>query len=212
MGALKENNHSAGLEFNICTGCHSTYNDGYLFDRWHKLSSLDEVKELWKTEEKYFLDCLKKERPEWDKEGYITDHYCEEMYMADFEVYLDGEYLDLDFGESFGALIKFFEVVELENLNNPIDLLMHLFNGDCSHKTIKEIDDNLSYSILEGHGDTRDYNFGYEMAESTGVLDEVPDSVKNYFDYEKFGYDILINDYSIYEVGGVEYAVCDHCF
>jgi antirestriction protein len=44
-------------------------------------------------------------------------------------------------------------------------------------------------------------DFAYEYVESTGMLHDVPDSLKNYFDYEAFGRDLLM-DFSTTEHEG----------
>jgi len=38
--------------------------------------------------------------------------------------------------------------------------------------------------------------FAEELADSIGLLDEVPDNLKRYFDMESFARDLMINDYN----------------
>lgn len=213
--ALKQQNN-LGLKIDICIGCHASYNDGYLLDKWYTCYDLDEINDALEKFEKYALkqvrDNAKKEnRDQSYIDTYFPDHYAEELYLADFEIYYDGEFIDLDFGESIWDLKQWLENdgQYLDSLNNSFGLLMAIKDHTGSDSDLSEIDNNVYFYELDGFNTNE--ALGYEVAESTCMLDDVPDSIKNYFDYESFGRDLILGgDYFTIEYQGTTYAINNH--
>lgn len=202
---------STGLKVNVFIGCYATYNAGYLFDKQYTVTSADELSEAIEAAEKHHLESLKKARPDWLTEGYITDHYCEELYAANYEIYFDGEFLDLDFGESLYDLMSWLEndAAELDQLNNSFGLLLKIKDNLGTDKSLIEIDQEVHIIEIEGHN--VDEELGYIVAEETCMLDGCPDHIKNYFNYEQFGYDLIAGgDYFTIEFNNTTYAIDNH--
>ena len=203
---------TTGLKIDICFGCYASYNDGYLFDTWYTCYNLDDISKALKKFEKHVLKSIKTERPEWVKDGYINDEtYAEELYLADFEIYYDGTYLDLDFGESIYDLKQWVENdgQYLDSLNNDFNFLTTLKGYLNTNKDLSDLDNDVRFYELKGWNVNEE--LGYEVANATCMLDEIPEHLKGYFDYEAFGSDLILGgDYFTLEINGTTYAIDNH--
>jgi antirestriction protein len=74
------------------------------------------------------------------------------------------------------------------------------FGGDESIKSARD-------AFYGRYDDEED--FAYQYVEDTGMLHDVPDNVKNYFDYEAFGRDLLM-DFSTVEHNGQTWVFTHH--
>lgn len=216
MTTAKKIEINTGLKIDICLGCYASYNEGHLLDRWFTCYDIDDVSDAVELFEKEVLKIM---RDKAIKEGrskeyidtYYPDHYAEELYLADYEIYFDGEFLDLDFGESIWDLKQWIENdgQYLDSLNNSFGFLVKLKEYLNTDKDLTELDSEVCFYELDGFN--TDEALGYEVAEATCMLDGVPESVKGYFNYEQFGYDLIAGgDYFILEFGGVTYAIDNH--
>jgi len=112
-----------------------------------------------------------------------SDYYgeYEEFFITDYECdYLDiGEYDNLD---------RLNEIAEtVENLDDyEKDIVKALMNDGYSlEEALDKKDDVFFYPDCDNMTDV-----AYQYIEETGMLDNVPDHIKNYFDYEAFGRDM----------------------
>lgn len=194
------------LEINVCLGCHASYNDGYLFDKWYKCYDLDDLKDVIEIFKDHVLKSIKKERPEWVKDGYITEHYTEELYLADYEIYLDGEFLKCDFGESIWDLQQWVENVvgDLESMSSDeIELYNELLKNEDHEDALRIMKD--AWAIEVGHN--KHECIGYYFADLNCLFSDNNNStLENYFDFESYGRDIYQESNTI-EIGNKVYFV-----
>jgi antirestriction protein len=57
-----------------------------------------------------------------------------------------------------------------------------------------ELEDAFNEAYAGEH--TSDYNFAYDLVEQLGELDNMPEHLQHYFDYDKYARDLLMSDYS----------------
>ena len=196
------------IQAKFWVGCHATYNDGYLFDKQYTATDAIEVDEAIVEAEKHFLKEIKKAKPEWNKVGYINDTYCEEMYMADYEVYIDDVFIKLDCGESFEGLRAFLDIAN-EDYNYPLALLIEIMKSNGSdYDDLQKIDqDSFIFEVdSKSHSDL---SHGY--LDMSGDLEsmEGSDFLKQYFDHDSHGYD-LAREFNVYDVNNTYYAVSNN--
>lgn len=143
------------------------YNEGELIGEWVDLPVSQE--ELQKVFDHIGIN-------EEYEEYFITDYEC--------DFYKVGEYDDLD---------------ELNDIAEQIEEL-----NEEESDIVKSLISELGYTLEEAidkvnSGDYRTYNdcddmedVAYQVVEECGYLDNVPDDVARYFDYESFGRDLGI--------------------
>ena len=142
------------------------YNEGMLVGEWLSLPATDEEIEAVKTR-----IGINEQYEEW----FITD------YETDVDGLTVGEYDNLD------ELNELAEVIE-EDAEGVAALMYFGYN------TAEEIADKLCDLIrIEGSASmSMDESIGWYYAEECGTLDEVPEHLKSYFDYESYGRDIRL--------------------
>ena len=166
--------------FNIFITNLGKYNEGFLIGEWLELPTTDEDIEA----------CL---------ERIGINDYCEEYFITDYEN---------DFG---------YEVPEYVNLEELNDIAEQLEDADpdivkaanyfyCDIDEAMEHLDDIMYVTTLGTFETEAEAIGYYYANEVGCLD-IPEAIENYFDYESYGRDIMIegsfytaDDGSIYEL------------
>jgi len=143
------------------------YNEGELLGEWVELP-IDE-EELQKVCERIGIN-------EEYEEYFITDYECDFMKIGEYE--------------------------SISNLNEISEKLGEL--DEEEQKVVKALMSECSYTIDEAiekvnNGDYRIYSdcndmidVAYQVVEECGYLNEVPDTVARYFDYESFGRDLGI--------------------
>ena len=156
------------------------YNEGYLVGEWVKLpvddSELEEVK----------------------KRIGINDYY-EEWFITDYETDIDGlkigEYEDIEY------LNELAEIAE----KDPDILAALVYQGYTSIEDIKAHEDDVFYITTPDGFESEEYAVGYYYAIECSCLN-IPDELINYFDFEAYGRDIMLegsfyvaSDGSIYE-------------
>lgn len=90
------------------------------------------------------------------------------------------------------------------------DYLELIEDGNISEEAVKagvELDIPL-YKIEEAYcGEYKDFtDYAYSYVEDTGMLNDVPETVKSYFDYEKYGRDIRLSGDIVEENGYFFYS------
>lgn len=158
----------------IYVGTYAKYNDGSLFGKWMKLSDYADKDEFYKA-------CAELHKDEADPE----------FMFQDWEYIPDGL-----IGESWVSPLVW---GLMEQDDDDLDIACHYLSA-CSVKLedYEDADDLVreARDKFIGQYDSL-YDFGYEMAEMGCI--EIPDSCKNYFDYEAFGRDCA---YDYYEDDG----------
>ena len=144
------------------------YNEGILQGEWLELpctsEELDAVKERIGINAQY-------------EEWFITD------YETDIEGVEVGEYSNLD---ELNELAEQLEELD-EDANKAIQAM--LLDGYKFDEALEKAN-NGDYTIYSGCGTMTDV--AYEVVEMCGYLDNVPENVARYFDYEAFGRDLDI--------------------
>lgn len=144
------------------------YNEGELVGEWVELPvSNEELQEVFK------------------RIG-INEEYYEEYFITDYEC-------------------DFYEVEEYENLDTLNNIASQIEELDEEEsKVVKALMSELGYTLDEAiekvnNGDYTIYNdcdnitdVAYQVIEECGYLNNVPDNVARYFDYEAFGRDLGI--------------------
>ena len=143
------------------------YNEGELIGEWVELPVSQE--ELQKVFERIGIN-------EEYEEYFITDYECD-----------------------------FYEVGEYENLDTLNEIAERIEELDKEEsKVVKALMSELGYTLDEAiektnNGDYRMYydcdsmtDIAYQVVEECGYLENVPDNVARYFDYESFGRDLGI--------------------
>lgn len=149
------------------------YNEGELIGEWVELPVSQE--ELQKVFERIGIN-------EEYEEYFITDYEC--------DFYEVGEYESLD------------------TLNEIAERIKEL--GEEESEVVKALMSELGYTLNEAidkvnSGDYRIYSdcddmtdIAYQVVEECGYLNNVPDNVARYFDYESFGRDLGIEETYIF--------------
>ena len=149
------------------------YNEGELIGEWVELPVSQE--ELQKVFERIGIN-------EEYEEYFITDYECD-----------------------------FYEVGEYENLDTLNEIAERIEELDVEEvKVVKALMSELGYTLDEAidkvnNGDYRIYSdcdnmtdIAYQVVEEWGYLNNVPDNVARYFDYESFGRDLGIEGTHIF--------------
>lgn len=151
----------------IYVGTYKKYNEGSLFGQWLDLTEYSDKDEFLQACADLHAD---EEDPEFmfqDWEG-INDKYISESSISD------------DFFE-FQANTASFEDEKLEAYETFISVF-----GNDDISTFEE--------SFQGAYDSEE-DFTYELVENCGYLSNVPATVANYFDYDKFSRDLFMTDY-----------------
>lgn len=159
------------------------YNEGELVGEWVELPALEE--ELEKVFERIGIN-------EEYEEYFITDYEC--------DLYEVGEYENID------------------KLNDIAERIKEL--DEEGSKVVKALIQKLDYTLDEAidkvnSGDYMIYNncenmtdVAYQVVEECGYLENVPDNVARYFDYESFGRELGIGGNYIFLDGSEVIEIC----
>lgn len=154
------------------------YNEGILNFKWLSLpASEDEINETL-------------------KEIGIDGERYEEYFITDFEsdFFSIGEYENL---EHLNELAE--QIDDLDDYQKEIvSALMDCYTNDIE-EAISLVDDCYLYS------DCNDFtDLAYQLVDEMGLLDGVPETLKNYFDYEAYGRDLSFENFYNTDFGILE--------
>lgn len=143
----------------------SKYNDGELVGQWVDFPcDEDEFNEVL---EEIGID-------EYHEEWFVTDYECDLSEVAQ-EL---GEYPDFDELNRVAEALEDWD----EGLGEAV---INIWGVDTLLNSTPD-----DYLYFEANDDE---DIGYYYAEEFGILDEVPENLRNYFDYEAYGRDIRID-------------------
>lgn len=152
------------------------YNEGFLIGEWVELPATEE--ELQKAIER--IGC---NTPEYE-EYFITD------YESDFNIFVD-EFMPLDDVNHIAE-----ELAQIpEGYAEFINALLE--NGYLLGDAIEKVEDGAIYSACSDFTD-----LAYIYVEECCILDGVPESLQNYFDYEAYGRDLSFELEAYFTAGG----------
>lgn len=152
------------------------YNEGYLIGEWVTLPVNDD--ELEEVKKRIGIN-------EYYEEWFITDY---ESDIAGVEI---GEYSNID---------ELNEMAEtLEDLDDAdIEVIIALMsNGYSFDEAIDKKDDVIIFADCEDMADV-----ARQYIEETGILNEVPEHLKDYFDYDAFGRDMSFEGHFVFTNNG----------
>ena len=158
------------------------YNEGELVGKWLDLPCEDIESEL--------ASIGVSDEP--DENG----NYYEEYFITDFENdynYKVGEYDSLD---NLNEIAE-----ELENLDDYDREVVNAFieNGSDIEKALDGLRDG-DYMVFSNCSDMTDV--AYQYIEETGLLNDIPEGLRNYFDYEAYGRDMSFEGTFIFTDNG----------
>jgi antirestriction protein len=159
-------------EYRIYVASLSDYNNGVLHGRWIDIDGTTTVDEIWDE-----VNEMLAESPTAKKHG----EKAEEWEIHDHEGF-DG--LDLGAWDSFEDYIHHAEM--LEEYGEAWRVYVGYVGNGYATK------ENFEDSYRGAYRDEED--FAYELVDELGYLDNVPDTVRNYFDYASFARDLFISD------------------
>ena len=151
------------------------YNEGELIGEWVDLPATDD--ELEEVKARIGISDEPDENGIYYEEYFITDYDNDYGYEVD-------EYEDLDILNQIAE--------QLEDLDEE--------QKDAVHAYTECVDDDIDRAVeTVTNGDYRVYydcndmaDVAYEVVQECGYLDQMPENLRNYFDYEAFGRDLDI--------------------
>jgi|SaaInl8_200m_RNA_FD_contig_123_14783_length_2845_multi_15_in_2_out_0_1 hypothetical protein len=174
---------------------HSTHNAGYSFDKYFDLDNYSNSDEL-------IIDLMEHTKEMINENNLdIKNFNLEEWLITDFE--LDTEYLttyDISF-DQYMSLDTLLLLNKLLNEDEDNDFkLKYLLENYKLHVALRELENaDLAYIELENNSfQSENYILGeyfVDYSEDFGL--NIPESIKYYIDYEKYGRDLAM-DFTVY--------------
>lgn len=149
------------------------YNEGQLIGEWVELPCIDD--ELEAVKKRIGISDEPDENGICYEEWFITD------YESDIQGITVGEYDDLD------ELNEFAEELDDLCIDQQQAIKAFLEDGNTFDEALEGAQ-NGNYRIYSGCDDMEDV--AVEVVEECGYLNDVPENVSRYFDYEAFGRDL----------------------
>jgi len=149
------------------------YNEGYLIGEWLELPATD----------KEIEDVLNRigisEEP--DEDG----NYYEEYFITDYETDIDG----LKIGE-YDNLDDLNKLAEVLDGNEEAAAALIYYGYDTAEEIKENLNDVLYITTTQG-SESEEHAVGYAFAIEIGCLN-IPKDIINYFDFEAYGRDIML--------------------
>lgn len=149
------------------------YNEGQLIGEWVDLPCTDD--ELEAVKKRIGISDEPDENGNYYEEWFITD------YESDIEGVTVGEYDNLD------ELNEFAEELDNLDIDQQQAIKAFLEDGSTFNEALEGVQDG-NYRIYYGC-DTME-EVAMEVVEECGMLENVPENVARYFNYEAFGRDL----------------------
>jgi len=205
------------INIKINVESYNAYNSGFLLGEWHDISYLDED-EFSLLMQKIKKDTEKKLSKE-NKDPEMIYSVCEEFFCIDYEVTINNQdlnyslntesCLDVDPWTVF-KLKETFE--EIENINDEActaeyaaaytAVYVILLKTGLGHK---EALSTCHDGFLVEYSDNKHEDIGYYFVDELSTFD-IPENMKNYFDYESYGHDVCRRQHVDLEINGQNYA------
>ena len=160
-------------EVKIYVGTYAKYNNGSIFGEWLNLGDFDNLEDFYNKCKEIHAD---EEDAEFMFQDYETPYILKDLIS---ESHIDE---------------NIFEIAEMLE-GKDIDMLEAYFSlgHDISEESIQDAEEKF-FGYFEDYEE-----LGEEYANQTCLLDEVPESLKYYFDFEKYGRDL---SYDLQEYNG----------
>lgn len=206
---LKQINNSESLTFNtvrmnnlsttprVFVSDYASYNEGMSHcGKWVELNNYDTYEEFLEGVEELFAEldqseplpfgAKREEAMFLDYEGFPANLYNESCLAGVFEYVNAMKSLDTDQEEAFEAYCSNWNIHD--SWQDAVEDFQDRYSGDYSNSINPRQD------------------FAYDLVEDTGMLAEVPETIKRYFDYEAFERDLFLGDYT--EIDGFIFRDC----
>lgn len=167
----------------------AAYNAGILAGDWIDLDD-DLPDSINNVRDHEFID-LHDGVDRLEHEYFITD------YDSNLHIDFCNEYADLD------QLVELVNVINEQNLDPEIANV--ILDNECDLDRVIKIIKNGDFSIWCTDSDS-DYDLGYAVIEQIGFLDNVPEIITQYFDYEKYGRDFRLSTVGDFSESGSYYV------
>ncbi|GET47022.1 antirestriction protein ArdA [Capnocytophaga felis] len=155
-------------EIRIYVGTYKKYNEGNLFGKWLTLSNYDDI-------EAFYADCKLLHQDEKDPELMFQDWECPEIF--------DGFIGECHLEESIFEIASLLEEMSDDDME-IIENYMYLTGMPLNEQTIEKAQEQyIGYFSTET-------DFAEYYVEQTGLLQNIPDEVATYFDYEAYARDL----------------------
>ena len=150
------------------------YNEGFLIGEWVDLPVSDE-------ELKAVFDRIGiSDKPD------AYGRYYEEYFITDYETDIEG----LKIGE-YESISRLNEIAEqLEDVDE--EQFAAAYNYACNLEEAIDILDDVMYVTTPDIWESEEEAVGYYYAKECGCLN-IPEEIENYFDFEAYGRDIMLN-------------------
>ena len=159
------------------------YNEGFLIGKWLELPATEE--EIEKTLEEIGIS------DEPDEDGI----YYEEYFITDYETDMDGlkvsEYSNIDDLNELAETIDDLDEDEKEIVNAIIG------EGYSLEDAIDKKDDVMIYYNCSNMEQVAE-----DYAEQVGLLNDIPESLRYYFDFEAYGRDMSFEGHFVFTDSG----------
>jgi antirestriction protein len=161
----------------IYVGTYGKYNSGSIAGDWLDLTDYSSIEDFYEA-------CKELHKDEEDPEF----------------MFQDWEYIPSDFISEYSLSEKFWDYMEaVEDLSETekeaFDIFLANETRDLSKEDISDIIEQFRDSYQGEFEDEEDY--AYHIVEELGYLDQVPENLRYYFDYEKFARDLFLDGYWI---------------
>ncbi|GLU51550.1 antirestriction protein [Dyadobacter frigoris] len=169
----------------IYVGTYGMYNSGSLFGKWFDLSDYANAEEFYK-------DCYEYHRNEFLPELMFQDWECIPGFLiSECSLHEDTFVYFESVAEMDDQRVEAFELYCSNIISWPA-------NGNDLDETLEGFNE-----VYQGYygGAMKDpkTEFAYQYIEDIGLLEGVPQMLERYFDYEAFGRDMFLGDYTEYE-------------
>ncbi len=157
-------------EVHIYVGTYQKYNEGNLFGKWLTLSNYDDI-------EAFYADCKRLHQDEKDPELMFQDWECPKI----FDGYIDECYLQETIFE-IASLLEEKSDDDMEIIQN----YMYLTGMPLNEQIIEQAQERyIGYFSSET-------DFAEYYVEQTGLLQNTPNEVAMYFDYQAYARDLIL--------------------
>ncbi|MCF0059089.1 antirestriction protein ArdA [Dyadobacter sp. CY356] len=174
----------------IYVGTYGMYNSGSLFGQWFDLSDYADA-------EQFYKDCY-----DYHRNEFLSDGCRPELMFQDWECIPGFLISECSLHED---TFRYFQAVSEMDVNSAeafelycSNIISWPANGNDLEETLEGF--NEAYQGYYG-GVMKDpkTEFAYQYIEDIGLLEGVPQMLERYFDYEAFGRDMFLGDYTEYE-------------
>lgn len=187
------------FRIDVWFGCYTP--DSILLEKKYECRNNNDVLSAQDDFRSYATQAIKEEMPDLEQ----IHKYTEKIYIVDYEAYLDDRFLGLKISDNPLELYDIFSAIE--ELNHLTDERVQLYIelvDDFGHMgAVKKVQDSLA--VLLGNFHSREFEVGHYFIHKLFSI-EIPDQIQPYFNYEAYGKDLILNNYTL-QVGNYMFFI-----